>query len=221
APRWTLTGRSRGSAKVTNCVVAATLAIGCGAGAAEPRTSSPRMIRTGCAGESSKLTISAVSAFSGGGAPVSFVEEAPRTTLTELHPVSGNVTNWMLLSALSIARSAASAVNWRLGPVAAPGTGVIIRAIITPARTLAHIPCRIDPPIGAGDPLTPNPRLILPEARSACHQIDRSTSIGCRPSTEGRSMTKVLVIHGAGMNMRGKVQTEIFGPMTLPEYDER
>ena len=34
-------------------------------------------------------------------------------------------------------------------------------------------------------------------------------------------MTKVLVIHGAGMNMRGKVQTEIFGPMTLPEYDEQ
>lgn len=34
-------------------------------------------------------------------------------------------------------------------------------------------------------------------------------------------MTKVLVLHGAGMNMRGKVQTEIFGKMTLPEYDER
>ena len=34
-------------------------------------------------------------------------------------------------------------------------------------------------------------------------------------------MRRVLVIHGAGMNMRGKVQTEIFGPMTLPEYDER
>ena len=34
-------------------------------------------------------------------------------------------------------------------------------------------------------------------------------------------MPKVLVIHGAGMNMRGKVQLEIFGPMTLPEYDER
>ena len=33
-------------------------------------------------------------------------------------------------------------------------------------------------------------------------------------------MGKILVIHGAGMNMRGKVQTEIFGPMTLPEYDE-
>ncbi len=34
-------------------------------------------------------------------------------------------------------------------------------------------------------------------------------------------MAKILVIHGAGMNMRGKVQTEIFGPMTLSEYDER
>jgi 3-dehydroquinate dehydratase-2 len=33
-------------------------------------------------------------------------------------------------------------------------------------------------------------------------------------------MPKILVIHGAGMNMRGKVQTELFGPMTLPEYDE-
>ena len=34
-------------------------------------------------------------------------------------------------------------------------------------------------------------------------------------------MPKVLVIHGAGMNMRGKVQTDIFGPMTLPEYNDR
>src|ERR1700726_2563545 len=32
-------------------------------------------------------------------------------------------------------------------------------------------------------------------------------------------MTKILIVHGAGMNMRGKVQTEIFGTMTLPEYD--
>ena len=32
-------------------------------------------------------------------------------------------------------------------------------------------------------------------------------------------MTKILVIHGAGMNMRGKVQTDVFGTMTLPEYD--
>jgi len=34
-------------------------------------------------------------------------------------------------------------------------------------------------------------------------------------------MPKILIVHGAGMNMRGKVQTEIFGPMTLAEYDER
>ena len=34
-------------------------------------------------------------------------------------------------------------------------------------------------------------------------------------------MAKILIIHGAGMNMRGKVQTELFGPMTLPEYDKR
>ena len=32
---------------------------------------------------------------------------------------------------------------------------------------------------------------------------------------------KILVVHGAGMNMRGKAQVEIFGPMTLPEYDAK
>lgn len=31
---------------------------------------------------------------------------------------------------------------------------------------------------------------------------------------------KILVLHGCGMNMRGKVQVDVFGPMTLPEYDE-
>ncbi|MSP03033.1 MAG: type II 3-dehydroquinate dehydratase [Acetobacteraceae bacterium] len=34
-------------------------------------------------------------------------------------------------------------------------------------------------------------------------------------------MAKILIVHGAGMNMRGKVQIEIFGKMTLPEYDEK
>lgn len=29
----------------------------------------------------------------------------------------------------------------------------------------------------------------------------------------------ILVIHGAGMNMRGVAQVEVFGPLTLPEYD--
>jgi 3-dehydroquinate dehydratase II len=33
-------------------------------------------------------------------------------------------------------------------------------------------------------------------------------------------MLKFLIVHGAGMNMRGKAQLDIFGPMTLPEYDE-
>jgi len=32
-------------------------------------------------------------------------------------------------------------------------------------------------------------------------------------------MTKILVVHGAGMSMRGKAQIDLFGPMTLPEYD--
>ena len=32
-------------------------------------------------------------------------------------------------------------------------------------------------------------------------------------------MTRILVVHGAGMNMRGKAQVEVFGPMTLAEYD--
>jgi len=33
-------------------------------------------------------------------------------------------------------------------------------------------------------------------------------------------MPRILVVHGAGMNMRGKAQIEVFGPMRLPEYDE-
>ena len=34
-------------------------------------------------------------------------------------------------------------------------------------------------------------------------------------------MTKVLVIQGAGMNMRGKAQVEIFGTATLEEINEQ
>ncbi len=34
-------------------------------------------------------------------------------------------------------------------------------------------------------------------------------------------MTKVLVIQGAGMNMRGKVQVETFGTATLEEINEQ
>jgi 3-dehydroquinate dehydratase II len=32
---------------------------------------------------------------------------------------------------------------------------------------------------------------------------------------------KILIVHGAGMNMRGKAQIEVFGHMTLPQYDEQ
>ena len=34
-------------------------------------------------------------------------------------------------------------------------------------------------------------------------------------------MTRVLVIQGAGMNMRGKSQVEIFGPNTLEQINEQ
>jgi 3-dehydroquinate dehydratase-2 len=34
-------------------------------------------------------------------------------------------------------------------------------------------------------------------------------------------MKKILVIHGAGMDMRGKTMIETFGPMKLPEYDAK
>ena len=34
-------------------------------------------------------------------------------------------------------------------------------------------------------------------------------------------MTKVLVVQGAGMNMRGKAQLEIFGPATLEQINEQ
>ena len=64
--------------------------------------------------------------------------------------------------------------------------------------------------------LAPNLQ-FLAEMAAACHQFAQSPSIAQDLPREGHGMTKVLVIHGAGMNMRGKVQTEIFGPMTLPE----
>ena len=31
---------------------------------------------------------------------------------------------------------------------------------------------------------------------------------------------RILVMHGEGMDMRGKTQIDVFGPMTLPQYDE-
>jgi 3-dehydroquinate dehydratase-2 len=34
-------------------------------------------------------------------------------------------------------------------------------------------------------------------------------------------MTRIFVVHGAGMDMRGKAQVHIFGPMTIEQYDEQ
>jgi len=36
---------------------------------------------------------------------------------------------------------------------------------------------------------------------------------------EGRSKRKVLVVHGAGLCMRGKAQIEKFGTLTLADYE--
>jgi 3-dehydroquinate dehydratase-2 len=57
----------------------------------------------------------------------------------------------------------------------------------------------------------------IPGDAAAC----AGESSGMRRRIERSAMSRILVLHGAGMNMRGKVQTEIFGKMTLPEYDER
>ncbi|HJO82954.1 MAG: type II 3-dehydroquinate dehydratase [SAR202 cluster bacterium] len=34
-------------------------------------------------------------------------------------------------------------------------------------------------------------------------------------------MAKILILHGAGMNMRGKAQVEVFGPQTLEDYERQ
>ena len=34
-------------------------------------------------------------------------------------------------------------------------------------------------------------------------------------------MTKILVVHGAGINMRGKSQVEIFGSDTMEDYSNQ
>ena len=54
------------------------------------------------------------------------------------------------------------------------------------------------------------------------HADDRRRSDGCRaePSHDMEKTTRmILVIHGAGMSTRGKVQTEVVGTLALPEYD--
>jgi 3-dehydroquinate dehydratase-2 len=61
-------------------------------------------------------------------------------------------------------------------------------------------------------------RMVASAPTSSCHHLIPTRTPGC---TGGHEMPRVLVIHGIGMNMRGKVQTDIFGTMTLPQYDEQ
>jgi 3-dehydroquinate dehydratase II len=42
----------------------------------------------------------------------------------------------------------------------------------------------------------------------------------CGFAVGGNVAMKILVVQGAGMNMRGKTQTEIFGTMTLDQYNQ-
>ena len=58
------------------------------------------------------------------------------------------------------------------------------------------------------------------KAISASTYVRRGGS-GWRALSGDPIAMKILVIHGAGMNMRGKAQVEIFGPMKLPEYDAK
>jgi hypothetical protein len=51
----------------------------------------------------------------------------------------------------------------------------------------------------------------IPEEASGCLMLARSLL-----TTWEKTTMTILVIHGAGMNMRGKVQTEVFGTLTLP-----
>src|ERR1700722_15205330 len=53
---------------------------------------------------------------------------------------------------------------------------------------------------------------------SACQSSSRRLPFGF--DTQGNVAMKLLVVQGAGMNMRGKTQTEIFGTMTLDQYNQ-
>src|SRR5271168_1077013 len=181
-----LTGRSRRLAKVTTCIV---IAAGrtC-PGIARPLSLSPRKIRTGPLRESSKVTISAVSAFSAAGLFLLRSREPPRTIFTTPHPVSGKVTSCTLPVLLSIACLTVSMEICGLAFEAA--SAVHAGAVTAQKNMLAQIPPRIAPSIGAGDQNHP-PRRAYSSRNglgfdrnytacrrpAPCHRIQRSTSI--------------------------------------------
>ena len=69
---------------------------------------------------------------------------------------------------------------------------------------------------------------MLPPAAAECPgpvspALVMSGPVAYRPRgfvVRGNVAMKILVVQGAGMNMRGKTQTEIFGTMTLDQYNQ-
>src|SRR5579884_3814583 len=57
----------------------------------------------------------------------------------------------------------------------------------------------------------PRERSRAESGRTACQRFAGSSTVGpAIPHSEDGVMAKILVIHGAGMNMRGKVQVDVF-----------
>ena len=63
-------------------------------------------------------------------------------------------------------------------------------------------------------------QLFTRTAQPADAAVCCESPIRLNMDNEVNTMPKLLIIHGAGMQMRGKSQIEVFGKMTLPEYDE-
>jgi hypothetical protein len=124
-----------------------------GSGMSRARSLSPRKIRTALLRESAKVTISALSALSVAGFRplLSRAGEPPRTILTALHPVSGKVTSCTVPVLPSIACLRVSAEICGLAFVAASAVHADHSAVPAQTNTLAQIPPRIAPSIGAGE----------------------------------------------------------------------
>src|SRR5438270_8173801 len=206
-----LTGRSCRFAKLTTCIVIAVAACG-RLGTPRPRSLSPRRILTGLVCGSANETISAISALSAAGfcGFLSGAGELPRTTFTAPHPVSGKVTRCTLPALLSIACLRISTVMCRLAFEAASALHAGASAATAPKQTLAQIPPRIAPSIGAGDRSHPQGGDILAETAwdwtgnsgvcqppITCQRIERSTCILAGQSVRRGDMAEFLVIHGA------------------------
>ena len=136
--------------------------------------------------------------------------------------ILGGVTEFMKVAALAQAQRSGHRAARLAGHPRAPCRGDIERTDprVLPRYRRSDVGPRLSPHADAERRWHGQP------AQRARHRRGSRTTTRWPNSASpdpGRNinMAKILVIHGAGMNMRGKVQTEIFGPMTLPEYDER